>query len=319
MFGRLIPQGESLSALPKQPTPPPLPTPAAQRGGAAAIEELIEKFAPRAALFALDDVILPEDTSREVAALIGKIAHRDILFNEWGLSRLERSGNRLAFNLYGPPGTGKTMLAEALAGRFGKNVIEVSYAEIESKYVGDTPKNIAAAFRSAAKHDAALFFDEADSILGRRMTNVTQAADHGVNVSRAVMLKQLDAFQGIVMFATNLARNFDSAFVRRIPYHISLGPPDLDGRERLWRKLVPPEMPGAEDLDHAELARESDGLVGGDLRNALMLAAAAAVVREGPVRRVVLADMTQAIAACRRSKRDVGESTHFDGVTRLLP
>lgn len=74
-----------------------------------------------------------------------------------------------------------------------------------------------------------LFFDEVDSIRGRRMTNVTQATDHGVDVSRTVLLKELDAFTGVVVFATNLARNFDGAFVRRILAHIEVLAPAPQG------------------------------------------------------------------------------------------
>ena len=61
-----------------------------------------------------------------------------------------------------------------------------------------------------------LFFDEADSILGKRLANVSQSTDHAVNVSRSVMLLELDRFDGVTVFATNLASNYDSAFVRRI-------------------------------------------------------------------------------------------------------
>lgn len=88
------------------------------------------------------------------------------------------------------------MRAEALAAELGVDVIEVNYAEIESKYVGETGKNIRAAFQQATQTNALLFFDEADAILGARMSNVTQAADRAVNVARAAMLKELDAFQG---------------------------------------------------------------------------------------------------------------------------
>lgn len=165
-------------------------------------------------------MVLSKETAQEIDSVCAKIEYHSVLYDEWGLSTIDPRGDRVAVSLYGPPGTGKTMCAEALAHRFGKPILEVDYADVESKYVGETPKNIRAAFKRAQECGALLFFDEADSILGKRMTNVTQSADHSVNVSRAVMLRQMDLFSGIVVFATNLARNYGPAFVRRIPYHI---------------------------------------------------------------------------------------------------
>ena len=162
------------------------------------------------------------------------------------------------------------MCVEALARDLEKKLIDVSYAELESKYVGDTGKNIVAAFVAARKQNAVLFFDEADSILGRRMTEVTQAADQAVNVARAVMLKQLDAFDGIVAFATNLAKNFDMAFVRRIPFHIEIPLPDEFGLKRIVQELVPHKVPFREKIDFGRIAQASVGMSGGDLKNVVV-------------------------------------------------
>jgi len=267
----------------------------------------IEQFQPREPFFRLDKVILPETTLQQLIILKNRIVHHKVLYEDWGLKKIDPFGKRVAVNLYGPPGTGKTMLAEALASDLGKKIIDVSYAEIESKYVGETGKNIVAAFRKAAESDAMLFFDEADSILGRRMTNVTQAADQAVNVSRAVMLKQLDAFDGIVVFATNLARNFDGAFVRRILQHIEIPLPDQGCRDRLWRLFIDPVVPGYGDLDWNALAEKSDGLSGGDMKNAVIAAFSEAVGRPEPERKVGMADLLTAIESVRKAKHDIGQ------------
>jgi ATP-dependent 26S proteasome regulatory subunit len=151
-----------------------------------------------------------------------------------------------------------------------------------------------------------LFFDEADSILGKRMTQVTQAADHGVNVARAVMLKQLDEFDGIVAFATNLARNFDGAFVRRILMHIEIPLPDAARRLLLWQKMITPAVPGRGTIGWQELAEQSDGLSGGDIKNAVVNALAAVAARDDGERFATTADFAQAIEDVRRAARDVG-------------
>ena len=204
-------------------------------------------------------------------------------------------------------GTGKTFAAEAIANELGMSIIRANYAEIESKYVGETPKNIKAAFQKAREAGAVLFFDEADSILGKRLSNVRQSTDHAVNVSRSVMLLELDSFDGVTIFATNLAANYDSAFVRRILGHIAMPLPDAAARRQLWLLHLPARLPA--DLSNAqlgELVAASEGLAGGDILNAVLLAAATAIEREGPGCRIQLADFMDALGAGIHAKNEVG-------------
>jgi ATP-dependent 26S proteasome regulatory subunit len=272
----------------------------------------VEQFRSRPARCQLTDLILPAVTRRQFDVLLSRLRHHDLLYNEWELSRIDPVGCCKAVNFYGPPGTGKTMCAEALASELNVDLIEVNYAEIESKYVGETPKNICAAFRQAqeshqeGRRPALLFFDEADSILGRRMTNVTQAADHSVNVSRAVMLKQLDEFNGVVVFATNLAKNFDGAFVRRILFHVEVPPPDCAGRKQLWQRMIGGKVPGRQLLDWDVLAQQSDGLAGGEIKNAVIIALSGTAARQAPERQVRMPDLLEAIADMKRAKTDIG-------------
>jgi ATP-dependent 26S proteasome regulatory subunit len=267
-----------------------------------------ERFEARPPKFKMTDLVLSQSVLTELRTLKSRISNHGVIYETWDFRRIDPSGRNAAVNLYGPPGTGKTMCAEALADDFGKMLIEVNYAEIESKYVGETPKNIVAAFRRAKACDALLFFDEADSILGRRMTNVTQSADHAVNVARAVMLKQLDEFSGIVVFATNLAKNFDGAFVRRILQHICIAAPDEDCRRRLWERMITPSVPGRESLDFGYLAKVSDGMTGGSIKNAVLLALSNAADRTGRERKVDAKDLESAIENIKRAQRDVGIS-----------
>ena len=96
----------------------------------------------------------------------------------------------------------------AVAKELGKKVYRINYADLESKYVGDTPKNIRSVFATAAKDKAVLIFDEADSFLGKRLSSVTQSADYGVNIARSVMLMELEKYDGVVVFTTNLLENY---------------------------------------------------------------------------------------------------------------
>ena len=251
---------------PRPAMPQPQPKQAAGRDGDKE-KEAIATFCAREPLYSLANLVLDSVTAKRLDSLKNRFKTHRLVYEDWGLGKTDPSGRHIAFNLYGPPGTGKTMCVEALAKEWGKKIIDVSYAEIESKYVGETGKNIVAAFKAAKEQDALLFFDEADSILGQRMTSVTQAADQAVNVARAVMLKQLDAFDGIVAFATNLARNFDSAFVRRIPIHVEIPLPDEEGRRRILETILPDMVPFKDRIDFALLASKTAGLSGGDLKN----------------------------------------------------
>jgi len=305
-FGRRIdkPQIGSLSGKPPQ----PVNEASSSESSSPANDELTtkERFESRLPKYKMQDLILSESVRLELNTLQSRIQNHSLIYDEWNFKSVDPNGRNVAVNFYGPPGTGKTMCAEALADLLGKMVIEVSYAEIESKYVGETPKNIVAAFEQARKLDALLFFDEADSILGKRMTNVTQSADHSVNVSRAVMLKQLDAFPGIVVFATNLAKNFDGAFVRRILQHIYMGPPDEPSRLQLWQKMISVKVPGRQDLDFGNLARSSDGLTGGLIKNVVLLALSSAANRPKATQAINMEDIEHAMNSIKRSQIEVG-------------
>lgn len=258
-------------------------------------------------LYRLEDVVLNADTREKLETLLTIIRKHDFIYSTWGLDTVDPGGRCVSVNFYGPPGTGKTMCAMALAHTFGKKIIDVDYAELESKYVGDTGKNIEAAFRFARENDAVLFFDEADSILGKRMSQVTQATDHAVNTSRAVMLKQLDHYDGIVVFATNLAENFDKAFSRRILSHIEVGLPDAPSRRILWKKFMMPTVPGSSDVDLQQLVEASADMSGGDMKNAFVKACSLACLEKQP--HLSTEHLLETIAHVRKANHDVSSSS----------
>ena len=137
---------------------------------------------------------------------IGSLRFHKLIYSDWGFAEVDPTGRNMAINFYGPPGTGKTLAAEALAGTLGLKFIHIGISEIESKFVGETAKNISAAFQEAALQGALLFFDEADTLLGARLSSVTQGVDHEINAMRSTMLIELERFNGIVVFATNFAK-----------------------------------------------------------------------------------------------------------------
>lgn len=254
----------------------------------------------------LADLVLSAETERALSTALARIEHHEKLYQDWGLADIHPEGRGMAINLYGAPGTGKTFAAEAIAAHLDKPLLQIDYAQIESRFVGDTPKNIVAAFRTAAEQDAVLFFDEADSMLSRRATTITQAADYGVNISRSTLLLELDRFTGVTIFATNLARNYDPAFVRRILAHVYFPLPDHEARVRLWRLHLPDRMPRTAEVQPDVLADLSDGMSGGDILNAVILAASGALQRSGD--QVTLPDFETAIRQVTRARQEVGSS-----------
>jgi SpoVK/Ycf46/Vps4 family AAA+-type ATPase len=227
------------------------------------------------------DVVLPPETRRTLDDALAQVRNHNLIFSCWGLGERHASGLGLAFNFAGPPGTGKTICAEAIAHSLGMKLLVVDYAELESMWMGETPKNIAAAFRSAVEQNAVLFFDEADAIAVRRSAGAALAQERESNVTVNVLLREVEAFNGVVIFATNLAANFDPAFERRIRTHVRFLMPGADERERIWHVQVHPrKTPLAADVNFRELA-ERFAASGGEIKNAVLKAASAAAAEPG--------------------------------------
>lgn len=227
------------------------------------------------------DVVLPPRTLRMLDEALTQVHSYHLIFEEWGLGERHPTGTALAFNFAGPSGTGKTICAEAIAHHLGKRLLLVRYAELESMWFGETPKNVAAIFRMAQEEDAVLFFDEADAIAARRSTDVSQGMQRESNTTVNVLLQELERFDGVVIFATNLAANFDPAFERRIRTHVLFELPRREEREQIWRVQLHERTPLAADVDFSALAERYE-VSGGDIRNAVLKAALAAAAEEGP-------------------------------------
>jgi SpoVK/Ycf46/Vps4 family AAA+-type ATPase len=229
-----------------------------------------------------DDVILPPATRETLDQALGQVRNHNLIFGRWGLGERHATGLGLVFNFAGPPGTGKTICAEAIAHALGKKLLIVNYAEVESMWAGETPKNVASLFRAAVEQDAVLLFDEADAIAARRFGRTSHGIEREANTTVNVLLRELEGFNGVVIFATNLAANFDPAFERRIRTHVLFEMPGVDERERIWRvQLHPTKTPLADDVSFRALA-ERFAVSGGDIKNAVLKAATAAATEPGP-------------------------------------
>jgi SpoVK/Ycf46/Vps4 family AAA+-type ATPase len=244
---------------------------------------LAQSIAPR---LTFDHVILPDATRSALDRALTLVRQHDLIFRQWGLGERYSTGQALAFNFAGPPGTGKTICAEAIAHALGRRLLVVRYAEVESMWAGETPKNVAELFQIAREEDAVLLFDEADSIAARRSTSPDFGYTREANAVVNVLLKELETFRGVVIFATNLAANFDPAFERRIRTQVLFEVPDARSRERIWRAQMHARTPLHRDVDFTRLGEQFE-VTGGDIRNAVLKAATAAALEPGDEPRAI--------------------------------
>lgn len=233
------------------------------------VEEAI--FITEKPKYKLEDVILSEDTFKSISDAISTIQNFDMVYNQWNFKSKEPSA-KTNICFFGSPGTGKTMCAHAIADQLGKDILIASYADIQSQYVGVGPKNLRSVFQKAEEHNAVLFFDEADSFLRKRTSDNSSSASMHYNSMTNEMMKHLEDFNGVVIFATNLTENTDEAFKTRLSYSIEFKVPDEECRAKIISRMIPSQVPIVEPFsqeDYIEMSKVCDGMVGRDIRNAV--------------------------------------------------
>ncbi|MBN9292849.1 MAG: ATP-binding protein [Flavobacteriia bacterium] len=182
------------------------------------------------------NLILQPKTKDSIEEIKAWLKHERLLMDEWGLKNKVKPGLRVLF--YGNPGTGKTLTATLLGKHTDRNVYRIDLSLVVSKYIGETEKNLSKLFDKAANKNWILFFDEADSIFGKR-TNVQNAHDKYANQEVSYLLQRIEAHPGIVILATNQKGNIDPAFVRRFQFIIEFEMPGEEERLLLWQDNFP--------------------------------------------------------------------------------
>lgn len=276
-------------------------------------EKRAKQYVPVDPSYSFDRVILPEAVIEKLEEALSILRYEKKVFDEWGLYEIQpHPSSSLSF--FGASGTGKTMAAEAIANKLGKKILKVSYADVESKYHGEGPKMVKAIFLAAEMEDAVLFFDEADSLLSKRLTNVSQGSEQAINSMRSQLLICLEEFRGIVIFATNLVVNYDSAFLTRL-ISIEFKKPDFETRKKIWNVHIRPandgkehrlNIPLSEDVDVSALADKYD-FAGREIRNAVISACISAAMSEKDI--VCMDDFIKACDKLLAEKESVANAS----------
>lgn len=198
-----------------------------------------------------DDLVLTENTLQKLQNSKTWLKHNDTLLEELGMKKRLKPGYRVLF--YGAPGTGKTLAASLLGKYTGKSVFRVDLSVLVSKYIGETEKHLANLFNKAEKKDWILFFDEADSVFGKR-TNVRDAHDKYANQGVSYLLQKIEAYPGMVILASNYKDNIDTAFMRRFQSIIHFELPKAKERLRIWKHNIPEKLEQHASLRLEEIA-----------------------------------------------------------------
>ena len=217
------------------------------------------------------DLVLPATTMRQIKEISSAVRFRHHVYSSWGFAQRLVSGKGLKVLFSGTAGTGKTMTAGIIARDLGLDLYKIDLSGIVSKFIGETEKNLDRIFRASQSGNAILFFDEADALFGKR-SEVKDAHDRYANIEVAYLLQKMEDHDGVVILATNLSKNLDDAFSRRMHYVVEFPVPNAIHREQLWRGMFPPQAPLSEDVDFKFLS-EQFPLPGGDIRNVVLSAA----------------------------------------------
>ena len=199
----------------------------------------------------------------------------------------------------GPSGTGKTMAAEIIAAELGLELYKIDLSTVVSKYIGETEKNLSRIFAEAETSNAILFFDEADALFGKR-SEVKDSHDRYANIEIGYLLQRMEEYDGVVILATNLRKNMDEAFVRRLQFTVEFPFPNAEDRRRIWKGVWPAQTPCDPALDVDFLARRFE-ITGGSIRN-IALAAAFLAAADGNV-----VTMEHLIHATQREYQKMGK------------
>jgi SpoVK/Ycf46/Vps4 family AAA+-type ATPase len=240
---------------------------------ASAAAELVQRFLPAATR---QDLVLPRESLRVM----------DRMVLEWCAKTQAPAAlpphalGAVSALFVGPSGTGKSLAGEVLANEARQAFYSVDLGRVVDQYGPETQEVLAGLFERAQSAGALLYLDEADALLGKR-SEVADGHDRFAHCDKTGLLQRVENYRGIVILASKMKTNLDSAFTRRIRYLVEFPLPDAAQRLAIWQRIFPPDTP-VECLDTERLARLP--VSGATIRNIARLSAALAAGEGQPVR-----------------------------------
>lgn len=228
-----------------------------------------------------NDIVLPGSLLQQLREICQRVVHRSRVLGDWGFGRKLSLGKGINALFAGPSGTGKTMATEILANELGIDLYKIDLSGVVSKYIGETEKNLDRVFEAAEDANAILFFDEADSLFGKR-SEVRDSHDRYANIEISYLLQKMEEYEGLAILATNLKANLDESFTRRLAFTVHFPFPDHASRRLIWKKIWPNEVVLDPEVDLDALARQFK-LSGGNIKNVALAAAFLAAEDESAV------------------------------------
>lgn len=245
---------------------------AVRRLGSGKLEKIARRIRPTRTW---DDIVLSEEQLEQIHGVIARYRFAQRVYGDWGFSAQPSTGIVAMFA--GVSGTGKTLAAEIVAGELSLDVFKLDLSSVVSKYIGETEKNLEEVFSAASAGNMVLFFDEADSLFGKR-SEVRDAHDRYANIEVSYLLQRLEAYEGLVILATNFEKNIDEAFMRRIHVRVEFPLPGPEQRHRIWQLNLPKTAPVG-DVDLRWLADRFE-VSGATIRNSAIRTAFAAAAAD---------------------------------------
>lgn len=251
----------------------------------------------------LESMVLAPAIKESLSSMVQYTKAQSVLFGQWGFDKIHRSTTGISALFTGPPGTGKSMAAEAVGFDLGRPLLVVNVAELVSKWVGETGKNIQAVFADAKKKDAVLVFDEAEGLFATRSEASSSSGRHDT-MNVGLLLQYIENHPGVCIVITNMKKAIDDAFFRRFRFVLDFEMPNASEREELWKLLIPSDCPLASDVSLRDLAARYS-MCGGDIKNSLLRAATCAALRSNDTdRKVTMSDLE---AACEAEQLKSGD------------
>ncbi len=232
------------------------------------VSHLVDRIDP---IFTLDQVVLPADQKQQLTEIADNVRLASKVLDDWKFRDQLPYGRGVTALFSGASGTGKTMSAMAVARRLDIQLFRLDLSKVVSKYIGETEKNLDRVFTDAQNAGAVILIDEADALLGKR-SEVKDAHDRYANIEVAYLLQRMEQFEGLAILTTNMRKNLDAAFMRRLRFVVEFPRPDVGAREQIWRQCLPAESHELNDSDFRQLARRLD-LTGGQIRQITLRAA----------------------------------------------